>query len=158
MPSEKNAVVMNSDAPAIQGRPDVAAPDAPPALATAKTSKRDRLAGTIATTTIKLLPLLDLLDRIRPHVENESVFTSRREKIKAQMAIVHEQLHADQPKHEAIAQAFKSITEFVWEESREVSKDEVKESAKRFVLVAVKTAPELIRAAHTAGLFTWPKP
>jgi hypothetical protein len=129
------------------------APVADPA-SPVKAGKRDRLTGKLATTATRLLPLLELIERIRPHMENDSVFTSRREKINAQLAIVQQQLKADQPKREAIAQAFKTMGEFVLEESREVSKDEVKESAKRFVLVAIKTAPDLIRAAHTAGVFS----
>ncbi|UOQ51870.1 hypothetical protein [Hymenobacter cellulosivorans] len=133
---------------------------APPeeALLAERLRKRDRLmnplVATAATTATKLLPLVELVERIRPHMENDSVFTSRRDKLRAQLAIVQQELHADKPRHEAIAHSFKLLAEFVREESREVSKDEVKESAKRFVHVALKTAPELIRAAHTAGLFS----
>ncbi|TGE14712.1 hypothetical protein [Hymenobacter elongatus] len=120
----------------------------------AKSRTQDRLQGTLVSTATKLLPLVELIERIRPHMVNDSVFTSRRAKMNAQLVIIQEQLRADEPKHKAIAQAFKTMGEFVLEESREVSKDEVKESAKRFVLVALKTAPDLIRAAHTAGLLS----
>ncbi|MCB2377153.1 hypothetical protein LGH70_06140 [Hymenobacter sp. BT635] len=120
--------------------------------------RREKLSSTLvagaATTATKLMPLLELVERIRPHLENDSVFSSRREKMKAQVLIIQGQLKADQPRREALTQAFKTLGEFVVEESREVSKDEVKESAKRLVLVALKTAPDLLRAAHTAGLFS----
>jgi hypothetical protein len=116
--------------------------------------KRDKLTGQLISTATKLVPLLELVERIRPHMTNDSVFTSRREKMHAQLVLIQQQLKADQPKHEALVLAFKTLGEFVVEESREVSKDEVKESAKRLVLVALKTAPDLIRAAHTAGLFS----
>ncbi|PJJ60602.1 hypothetical protein [Hymenobacter chitinivorans] len=128
------------------------------ALTAVRPRKRDRLLDplvtTAATTATKLRPLVELVERVRPHLENDSVFTSRRDKLRAQLAVVHQELHAAKPRHEAIAQSFKLLAEFVRDESREVSKDEVKESAKRFVLVALKTAPDLIRAAHTAGLFS----
>ncbi|GAA4001305.1 hypothetical protein GCM10022408_10660 [Hymenobacter fastidiosus] len=116
--------------------------------------KRERLTGAAAATVVRLLPLLELVERIRPHVENDSVFSSRRGKIRAQLVLAQELLHADHPRRETLIQVFKTMAEFVLEESREVSKDEGKESAKRFVLVALKTAPDLIRAAHTAGLFS----
>ena len=116
--------------------------------------RRDKLNGTLVSTAARLLPLLELVERIRPHMDNDSVFTSRREKMNAQLAIIQEQLKSDRPRRETLVQAFKTLSDFVREESHEVSKDEVKESAKRFVLVALKTAPDLIRAAHTAGLFS----
>ncbi|UYZ63968.1 hypothetical protein [Hymenobacter weizhouensis] len=98
------------------------------------------------------MPLLELVERVRPHVENDSVFSSRRDKIRAQLRVVQEQLHADQPKRKAVAQAFKILSEFVREEAHDVTKDEVKESAKRFVVATLKNAPQLISAAQQAGL------
>jgi hypothetical protein len=112
--------------------------------------KRDKLAVKIVSTATKLRPLFELLDRIQPHLENDSVFSSRREKINAQLAIVRAQLKSEQPKHKAIADAFHTIGEFVREEAKEVTKDEVKESAKRFVLATVKNAPSIISAAQQA--------
>lgn len=117
-------------------------------------SKRDRLSGTIVSTATKLLPLLELIERIKPHVANDSVFSSRRDKIRAQLAIVQAQLHSDQPKRQAISHAFMLMAEFVQEESKEVSRDEVKESAKRFVLATLKNAPSIISAAHQSGLLS----
>ncbi|UOQ71103.1 hypothetical protein [Hymenobacter cellulosilyticus] len=153
MEADQNKVATELYTPA--GQPTNTGPEAWPA---ARARKRDRLMDplviTAATTAVKLQPLLELVERIRPHMEHDSVFTSRRDKLRAQLSIIQEQLHADQPRHEAVAHSFKLLAEFVREESREVSKDEVKESAKRFVLVALKTAPDLIRAAHTAGLFS----
>lgn len=132
------------------------APEAP--TPAAKLGKREKLSNTLvagaATTATKLMPLLELVEKIRPHVENDSVFTSRREKMKAQLTLIQGQLKSERPRREAVVHAFQTLGEFVVEESREVSKDEVKESAKRFVLLALKTAPDLLRAAHTAGLFS----
>jgi predicted RNase H-like nuclease len=138
----------------IDNKAEMSAQNGPPAAHEPRASTRDRLSEHLAATAGKLLPLVELVERIRPHVENDSVFTSRREKIRAQLALVQQQLKADQPKHEALVLAFRALSEFVREEAREVSKDEVKESAKRLVLVTLKTAPDLIRAAHTAGLFS----
>lgn len=119
-----------------------------------KRRKRDRLSGTVVSAATKLLPLVELLERIRPHVENDSVFSSRRDKIRAQMVLVQEQLKSDQPKRQALVEAFKTMSEFVLEESKEVSKDEVKESTKRFVMATIKNAPSLISAAQQAGLLS----
>ncbi|MBX0290598.1 hypothetical protein K3G63_09130 [Hymenobacter sp. HSC-4F20] len=124
------------------------APDATPA---ATASKRDKL---LVSTATRLLPLLELLERIKPHVGNNTVFSSRREKIDAQIALVYEQLKSDQPKRQALTDAFKTLSDFVLEETHEISKDEVKESAKRFVLATLKNAPNLISAAKQAGLLS----
>jgi hypothetical protein len=114
--------------------------------------KRDKLAMQLVSTAIKLQPLFELLERIQPHLENGSVFTSRREKMHAQLAVVRMQLKSEQPKHKAIVEAFHLMGEFVREEAHEVTKDEVKESAKRFVLATLKNAPSLIAAARQAGV------
>ncbi|TGE07821.1 hypothetical protein [Hymenobacter fodinae] len=114
--------------------------------------KRDKLAIKLVSTATKLRPLFELLEKIQPHLENDSVFSSRREKISTQLAIVRAQLKLEQPKHRAVAEAFHMLGEFVREEAREVTKDEVKESAKRFVLATVKNAPSLIAAARQAGV------
>ncbi|UPL50088.1 hypothetical protein [Hymenobacter sublimis] len=115
------------------------------------TAKRDKLLLSAAT---RLVPLVELLDRIKPHVGQNTVFSTRRHKIDAQIALAYEQLRADQPKRQALTEAFKTLSEFVLEETREVSKDEVKESAKRFVLATLKNAPHLIGAAKQAGLLS----
>lgn len=113
--------------------------------------KRDKLLDATAT---RLVPLVELLDRIRPHVGHNTVFSTRRHKIDAQIALAYEQLRSDQPKREALTAAFHNLSEFVLAETREVSKDEVKESAKRFVLATLKNAPSLIGAAKQAGLLS----
>lgn len=153
---------MNSDNPEVvedysfapHDGADLSGPDGYTAKVAAKARRRDRLSDKVATTATRLLPLLELVEKIRPHVENDSVFTSRREKMKTQLALIQEQLRADQPRHKALAEAFRMLSEFVVEESKDVSKDEVKESTKRLVLAALKSAPDIIRAAHTAGLFS----
>ncbi|GGG35838.1 hypothetical protein [Hymenobacter glacieicola] len=122
----------------------------PPAAAT-PVAKRDKLLVSAAT---RLVPLVELLDRIKPHVGHNTVFSTRRHKIDAQIALAYEHLRADQPKRQALTEAFKTLSEFVLEETREVSKDEVKESAKRFVLATLKNAPNLISAAKQSGLLS----
>ncbi|OWP62693.1 hypothetical protein CDA63_13040 [Hymenobacter amundsenii] len=122
-------------------------PDALPPL-----RKRDKLADSALSVANRLHPLLELVERIRPHVGHESVFSSRHDKIREQLALVHEQLRAEQPRHKAVREAFHALNEFVREEAREVSKDEVKESGKRFVAATLKNAPKLISAARKAGL------
>ena len=106
--------------------------------------KRDHLADSALATAHRLRPLLELVERIRPHVGHDSVFTSRREKIREQLALVQEQIRAEQPKHQALREAFHALSEFVREEAKEVTKDEVKESGKRFVAATLKNAPKLI--------------
>ncbi|MFD2787463.1 hypothetical protein [Hymenobacter rubripertinctus] len=124
-------------------------PDATPPL-----RKRDKLADSVVLTATRLRPLLELVERIRPHVGHDSVFSSRREKIREQLALVQEQLRAERPKHEALRDAFHALSEFVREEAGEVSKDEVKESGKRFVAATLKNVPQLISAANKAGLLS----
>ncbi len=116
--------------------------------------KRDKLADSTLATAHRLHPLLELVERIRPCVGHDSVFTSRREKIREQLALVQEQLRAEQPKHEALRDAFHLLSEFVREEAREITKDEVKESGKRFVAATLKNAPKLLSAARKAGLLS----
>lgn len=115
------------------------------------TGKRDKLLNSTAT---RLVPLMELLDLIRPHVGHNTVFSTRRHKIDTQIALAYEQLRSDQPRRQALTEAFRNLSEFVLEETREVSKDEVKESAKRFVLATLKNAPNLIGAAKQAGLLS----
>ncbi|QJX47429.1 hypothetical protein HMJ29_10965 [Hymenobacter taeanensis] len=125
-----------------------------PTTEAAHPGKRDKLAVKLVYTASKLQPLVELLDRIQPHLENDSIFSSRREKIKAQVAIVHAQLRSDRPRRQAVVEAFHTMSEFVREESREITRDEAKESAKRFVVATLKNAPSLISAASQAGLLS----
>lgn len=116
--------------------------------------KRDHLADAALATGHRLLPLLELVERIRPHVGHNTVFTSRHEKIREQLALVQEQLRAEQPRHQALRDAFRQLSGFVREEVHEVSRDEVKESGKRFVAATLKNAPQLLAAAKQAGLLS----
>ncbi|NVO31046.1 hypothetical protein [Hymenobacter lapidiphilus] len=116
--------------------------------------KRDHLADAALAGTHRLRPLLELVEHIRPHVGHNSVFSSRREKIREQLALVQEQLRAERPRHQALREAFRQLSEFVREDVREVSRDEVKESGKRFVAATLKNAPQLIAAAKQAGLLS----
>ena len=117
-------------------------------------SKRRRLEGAVVGTATKLLPLVKLLETIQPHVANESVFRTRRKKINAQIAIVYAQLRTEKPKRETLTRAFQTIGELVVEESKDISKDELKQAAKEFVVATLKNAPALINAAHQARLLS----
>ncbi|QDA58961.1 hypothetical protein [Hymenobacter jejuensis] len=117
-------------------------------------SRRERLSGAAVATASKLLPLVKLLDAIQPHVAHESVFRTRRKKIQAHLALVYTELHSERPKREALTHAFQTLADLVREESRDISKDELKQAAKEVVLATLKNAPALINAAHQARLLS----
>ena len=121
---------------------------------TAATGRRRRLGGAVATTATKLLPLLALLDSIQPQVANESVFRTRRKKIRAHFDLVYQELHAERPRHQALAHAFQALAELVREEASDISRDELKQAAKEVVLATLKNAPALLNAAHQARLLS----
>ncbi|WBO83316.1 hypothetical protein [Hymenobacter yonginensis] len=116
--------------------------------------RRQRLEGTVVSTATQLLPLLKLLDAIKPHAANESVFRTRRKKINAQLALAYAQLKQERPKRETLVLAFQTIGELVREEAHDISKDELKEAAREFVLATLKNAPAIINAAHQAKLLS----
>lgn len=118
------------------------------------TTKRHRLDGAMVSTATKLLPLVKLLETIQPVVANDSVFHTRRLKINAQIALVYEQLKEERPKRKALTLAFKTMGDLVLEETRDISKDEIKQAAKEVVLATIKNAPAIISAAHQAKLLS----
>lgn len=120
--------------------------------ATAPPSRRQRLGGAVAATATKLLPLVALLDAIQPQLANESVFRTRRKKLRAHFDEVYEELQAERPRHKALAHTFQALTDLVREETRDISKDELKQAAKEVVLATLKNAPALLNAAHQARL------
>ena len=122
--------------------------------ATGTPSRRQRLGGAVATTATKLLPLVALLDAIQPQVANESVFRTRRKKIRAHFDVVYAELQAERPRHKALAHTFQALTDLVRDETRDISKNELKQAAKEVVLATLKNAPALINAAHQARLLT----
>ncbi|MFD2720223.1 hypothetical protein ACFST9_15975 [Hymenobacter monticola] len=113
---------------------------------------RPSLTGAVATTATKLLPLMALLDSIQPSVTKESVFRIRRKKIKQHFTEVYAELHAERPRREALLHAFQALAELVQEETRDISKDELKQAAKEVVLATLQNAPALINVAHQARL------
>ena len=117
-----------------------------------KCARRPSLTGAVATTATKLLPLVALLDSIQPSVSKESVFRIRRKKIKQHFAEVYAELHAERPRHEALTHAFQALAELVLEETRDISKNELKQAAKEVVLATLQNAPALINIAHQARL------
>lgn len=115
--------------------------------------RRQRLEGAVLSTAARL-PLVQLLDMIQPHVTNESVFHTRRLKIKAQLALAYEQLREEQPKRKLLLQTFRTMHELVREEMHDIHRDEVKAAAKEFVLATIKNAPAIISAAHQVKLLS----
>lgn len=122
------------------------------ALKAPEKSLRPSLTGAVATTATKLLPLVALLDSIQPSVTKESVFRIRRRKIKQHFTEVYAELHAERPRREALLHAFQALAELVQEETRDISKDELRQAAKEVVLATLQNAPALINIAHQARL------
>ncbi|GAA4369319.1 hypothetical protein GCM10023185_42860 [Hymenobacter saemangeumensis] len=116
--------------------------------------KRQRLAGAVAGTATKLLPLVALLDAIQPQVANESVFRTRRKKIQAHLAEMYEELREPRPRRQALTHTAQALAELVREEIRDISKDELKQAAKEVVLATLQNAPALISAANQARLLS----
>ncbi|RZK63016.1 MAG: hypothetical protein EOO59_00945 [Hymenobacter sp.] len=136
------------------GEPRAARPDCPPSAAAALASRRQRLGGAVADTATKLLPLVALLDSIQPQLAQESVFRTRRKKIKMHLAAAYAELHAECPHHQALTHAFQALVEVVREEAQDISPEEWKQAAKEVVLATLKNAPALLNAAHQARLLT----
>jgi hypothetical protein len=144
------------DLPAVPA-PDAAlaaGPPAPAALdgAAAQAQRRQRLTEAVATTATKLLPLIALLDAIQPQLVQESVFRARRKKIKQHWLLVYEELHTERPRRQALTHAFQALADLVLEETKDISKDELKQAAKEVALATLKNAPALLNAAHQARL------
>ena len=116
--------------------------------------RRQRLGGAVAATATKLLPLVTLLDAIQPQVANESVFRTRRKKLKVHLAEVYAELHAERPRRQALTHAFQALAELVREEAQDISPDEWKQAAKEVALATLKNAPALINTAYQARLLT----
>lgn len=108
----------------------------------------------LVSTAGKLLPLVQLVEAIKPHIATEPVFEVQRARIQAQMAIVLKQLKAERPKRKALTHAFETMGTIVLESARDVHKNDLKQSAKGFVVATLKNAPSLISAAHQAGLLS----
>ena len=138
-------------APGCSGADRTATPESETGSAS---SRRHRLSGAVITTATRLLPLIELLESIQPHVANESVFRTRHRKLNAQISLAYAQLRAEQPKRKALLHVFKTIGELVIEETHDISKDELKQAAKEVVLATLKNAPALISAAHQARLLS----
>ena len=113
-------------------------------------SRRERLNSAAILTTAKLLPLVQLLDAIQPHVASESVFRARRRKLDAHLKEAYAELRAENPRRRALLHVFKVMGELVVEETRDISPDELRQAAKEVVLATLKNAPGLISAAHQA--------
>jgi hypothetical protein len=110
--------------------------------------RRERLQGAVAGTATKLLPLLALADALQPQLTQESVFRTRRKKLKAHLA----EVYAERPRRQALTHAFQALAELVREEAQDISPDEWKQAAKEVALATLKHAPALINAAHQARL------
>lgn len=133
-------------APKAAGTPAAVAPG------TSLRPGRPSLTGAVASTATRLLPLVALFDAIQPSVSKESVFRIRRKKIKQHFNEIYAELHAARPRREALTHAFRALAELVQEETRDISKDELKQAAKEVVLATLQNAPALINIAHQARL------
>lgn len=120
--------------------------------ATPEARRHERLTEAVATTATRLLPLIALLDAIQPQVGQESVFRARRKKIKQHWLLVYAELHTERPRRQALTHAFQALADLVLEETKDISKDELKQAAKEVALATLKNAPALINAAHQARL------
>jgi hypothetical protein len=140
--------------PANSSGPAAASPAArvPSLSGSGRRGHRPSLTGAVATTATKLLPLVALLDSIQPSVAKESVFRIRRKKIKQHFTEIYAELHAERPRREALTHAFQALAELVQEETRDISKDELKQAAREVVLATLQNAPALINIAHQARL------
>ena len=152
MISDKNTAAAEPQALPAAAPDTCAAPEA--AVAAAPGRRRQHLEKAAVATAAKLVPLMELLDSIKPHMANESVFRTRRKKINVQVALAYEQLKAERPKRKMLVLAFSTMAELVREEMHDISKDELKEAAKEFVLATLKNAPAIINAAHQAKLLS----
>ena len=144
-PTPYDSLENTASAPASPGAWPVAAP-------AAALGRRQRLGGAVVATATKLLPLVALLDAIQPQVANESVFRTRRKKIRAHFDEVYAELQAERPRHKALTHTFQALTDLVREETRDISKDEIRQAAKEVALATLKNAPALLNAAHQARL------
>jgi hypothetical protein len=134
--------------------PAVAGPatKGPPPPSPGRRGRQPSLTGAVASTATRLLPLVALLDSIQPSVSKESVFRIRRKKIKQHFTEIYAELQAERPRHEALVHAFQALGELVLEETRDISKNELKQAAKEVVLATLQNAPALINIAHQARL------
>ena len=116
--------------------------------------RHPRLNEAAVATAAKLLPLVKLLEAMQPLVANDSVFHLRRLKMKEEMARAYAELRAEKPRRRALLHVFKIMTELVAEETRDISKDELKQAAREVALATLRHAPQLISAAHNARLLS----
>lgn len=132
--------------------PDATTVAAAPAVSTGASPRRlDRAVG---ATAVKLLPLVKLLQTIQPQVAQESVFHVRRLKIQEHIAVAFTELKAERPRRRVLTHSFQAITDLVREETRDISKDELKQATKELVLATLKNAPTLIGIANQARLLS----
>ena len=127
--------------------PQSAVPTSP-----APPERRHRLSTAAYSTATKLRPLLQLLESIQPQVASDSIFHTKRVKIQEEMTRAYGELLAEKPRHKALLHAFRTLSELVREETRDLSKDELKQAAREVVLATLMNAPQLISAAHQARL------
>jgi hypothetical protein len=114
--------------------------------------RRERLQGAVAGTATKLLPLLALADALQPQLTQESIFRTRRKKLKAHLAEVYAELQAERPRRQALTHAFQALADLVREEAQDISPDEWKQAAREVALATLKNAPALINTAYQARL------
>ena len=114
--------------------------------------RRQRLDGAVAESAVRLLPLVALLDALQPQLAQESVFRTRRKKLRAHWDAAYAELQAEYPRHRALTHAFQALADLLREEARDISPEEWQQAAKELALATLKNAPGLLSAAHQARL------
>jgi len=130
------------------------APMTEPATAIVSAERPRRLDRAVGATATKLVPLVAMLQAIQPQVAQESVFHTRRQKIQAHIAMAFAELKAERPRRRVLTHSFQTITDLVREETRDISKDELRQATKELVLATLKNAPAMISIAHQARLLS----
>jgi len=125
-----------------------------PATAIVSAERPRRLDRAVGATATKLVPLVAMLQAIQPQVAQESVFHTRRQKIQAHIAMAFAELKAERPRRRVLTHSFQTITDLVREETRDISKDELRQATKELVLATLKNAPAMISIAHQARLLS----
>ncbi|QKG55744.1 hypothetical protein GKZ68_03260 [Hymenobacter sp. BRD128] len=114
--------------------------------------RRQRLDGAVVESAARLLPLVVLLDTLQAPPIQESVFRTRRKKVRAHWDAAYAALQAEHPRHRALAHALQGLADLLRDEARDISPKEWQRAARELALATLKNAPGLISVAQQARL------
>ncbi|MBO2032496.1 hypothetical protein J4D99_13955 [Siccationidurans ginsengisoli] len=114
--------------------------------------RRRRLDGAVVESAARLMPLVALLDALQAPPAQESVFRTRRKKLRAHWDAAYAELQAVHPRHRALAHALQSVADMLRDEARDISPEEWQRAARELALATLKNAPGLISVAQQARL------